>query len=134
MSHKRLNGKVTICLQMEKDQPNNDGGKFKRKVSPNGTSVSLKKAKAQGWSLSEVSLARVIIDFVYNKLEVIVSHIESTEKEKEERDCVEMALDLTKRKTYEQIIKGIKENVCRIFNYTEIGMLFYDPHGKKLHF
>ena len=86
---------------MEKDQPNNDGGKFKRKVSPNGTSVSLKKAKAQGWSLSEVSLARVIIDFVYNKLEVIVSHIESTEKEKEERDCVEMALDLTKRKTYE---------------------------------
>jgi hypothetical protein len=117
---------------MEKDQPNNDGGKFKRKVSPNGTSVSLKKAKAAGWSLSEVSLARVIIDFVYNKLEVIVSHIESKEKEKEERDCVEMALDLTKRKTYEQIIKGIKENVCRIFNYTEIGMLFYDPHGKKL--
>jgi hypothetical protein len=125
-------GKKIILVK--KDQPNNDGGKFKRRVSPNSTSVSLKKTKGPGWSLSEVSLARVIIDFVYNKLEVIVSHIECKEKEKEERDCVEMALDLTKRKTYEQIIKGIKENVCRIFNYTEIGMLFYDPHGKKLHF
>ena len=119
---------------MEKDQLNNDGRKFKRRVSLNSTSVSLKKTKVPGWSLSEVNLAKVIIEFIYNKLEVIVSHIESKEKEKEERDCVEMALDLTKRKTYEQIIKGIKENVCRIFNYTEIGMLFYDPHGKKLHF
>jgi hypothetical protein len=117
---------------MEKDQLNNDGGKFKRRVSPNGTSVSLKKTKSPSWSLSEVSLAKVIIEFIYNKLEVIVSHIESKEKEKEERNCVEMALDLTKRKTYEQIIKGIKENVCRIFNYTEIGMLFYDPHGKNI--
>ena len=42
-----------------------------------------------------------------------------------------MALDLLKRKTYGQIIKGIKENVCRIFNYTEIGMLFYDKFGKS---
>jgi hypothetical protein len=117
---------------MEKDQLNNDGRKFKRRVSLNSTSVSLKKTKVPGWSLSEVNLAKVIIEFIYNKLEVIVSHIESKEKEKEERECVEMALDLTKRKTYEQIIKGIKENVCRIFNYTEIGMLFYDPHGKSL--
>ena len=94
--------------------------------------MSLKKTKTPGWSLSEVSLAKVIIEFVYNKLEVIVSHIESKEKEKEEKDCVEMALDLTKRKTYGQIIKGIKENICRIFNYTEIGMLFYDSAGKYL--
>jgi hypothetical protein len=119
---------------MEKDQVNSDGGKFKRRVSPNGTSVSLKKTKAPGWSLSEISLAKVIIEFVYNKLEIIVSQIESKEKEKEERDCVEMALDLTKRKTYGQIMKGIKENVCRIFNYTEIGMLFYDPLGKCFSF
>jgi hypothetical protein len=58
---------------MEKDQVNSDGGKFKRRVSPNGTSVSLKKTKAPGWSLSEISLAKVIIEFVYNKLEIIVS-------------------------------------------------------------
>jgi hypothetical protein len=41
-----------------------------------------------------------------------------------------MALDLSKRRTYGQIINGIKENVCRIFNYTEIGLLFYDANGK----
>lgn len=116
---------------MEKGPLNNESGKFKRRVSPNGTTVSLKKGKLAGWSLAEVSLAMVIVDFVYNKLEVIVSQIESKEKEKEERDCVEMALDLSKRKTYGQIIKGIKENVCRIFNYTEIGMLFYDKLGKS---
>lgn len=93
--------------------------------------MALKK-KVPHWSLSEVSLSRVIIDFIYNKLECIVSAIECKEKEREERQCVEMALDLSKRKTYGQIIRGIKESVCTIFNYTEIGMLFYDPHGNIL--
>jgi len=52
---------------MEKDNDANAGGKqqFKRRVSPSGTSFSLKKAKTPGWSHAEVNLAKVIIDFVY---------------------------------------------------------------------
>ena len=116
-------------MQMEKDIL--DEKKGKRKVSPNSMAASSpsKKSKVPNWSQAEINLAKIIIQFVYNRLEVLVSHIECKEKEREEKECIAMAIDLSKRKTYGKIIQGIKSNVCRIFNYTEIGLLFYDSHG-----
>jgi hypothetical protein len=37
-----------------------------------------------------------------------------------------MAMDISKRRTYKQLIEGIKTSICRIFCYSEAALLFYD--------
>lgn len=54
-------------------------------------------------------------------------------KEKEEKvdQILEFAKKIVKRKTYRQVIKGIKEEVPKLLGFTEIGLLFYDKKSKK---
>jgi hypothetical protein len=37
-----------------------------------------------------------------------------------------MAIDITHRKTYRQLIKGITSHVCGIFGFQEVAIMFYD--------
>jgi len=61
----------------------------------------------------------------------MVCQLESKEKAKEVQDCILMAADISKRKTYRQIMHGVKTSICQIFCYSEVAILFYDQKGKK---
>ena len=41
-----------------------------------------------------------------------------------------MAQDISNRKTFRQVIKGVRSNVCGIFGFCEVGVLFHDAKGK----
>ena len=147
ISHKRPHsGKLTVGIQVEKDlrdAPNHD----KKHHSPKRTNTTgwnnggnpgatqsssnhHKKVKP-GWSLPDQNLLRLIIEFVYNKLEILTCGIESREKAKEANECVMMAIDIGKRRTYKQLIEGMKHSICRIFCYSEVALLFYDDACKN---
>jgi len=83
-----------------------------------------------GWSLPDQNLLRLIIEFIYNKLEILTCGIESREKTKEANECVMMAIDIGKRRTYKQLVDGMKQSICRIFCYSEVALLFYDEACK----
>jgi hypothetical protein len=94
------------------------------------TQTSINKKVKPGWSLADQNLLKGIIEFVYNKLEILTCGIESREKTKEANDCMMMAFDICKRRTYKQLIEGIKHSICKIFCYTEVALLFYDDNRK----
>lgn len=98
----------------------------------NTTQTSLNKKVKPGWNLPDQNLLKVIIEFIYNKLEILTCGIESREKIREAQDCMGMAFDICKRRTYKQLIEGMKHNICRIFCYSEVALLFYDDNGKPM--
>jgi hypothetical protein len=83
---------------MEKDPKNPDDKKYK--LRRNTTNLSPKKEKSPSWSQSDINLAKCVIEFVNNRIEIIIGQIECIEKVKEQKQCIEMALDMAKRKTY----------------------------------
>ena len=80
--------------------------------------------------MPDQNLLRLIIEFIYNKLEILTCGIESREKTKEANECVMMAIDIGKRRTYKQLVDGMKQSICRIFCYSEVALLFYDEACK----
>jgi hypothetical protein len=64
------------------------------------THTSIQKKVKPGWNLPDQILLKCIIEFIYNKLEILTCGIESREKIKEAQDCMAMAFDICKRRTY----------------------------------
>jgi hypothetical protein len=50
--------------------------------------------------MSDINMMRIILEFVFNKLEIMVNGMESKEKADEAHDCTLMVMDIMKRKTY----------------------------------
>ncbi len=124
--------KITVGVQVEKDlrevhnhgkdkkfspRRTNSSGWNKGNSNPGATQLSQTKKVKPGWSLVDQHLLKIIIEFVYNKLEILTCGIESREKTKEAQECRGMAIDISKRRTYKQLIEGIKHSICRIFCY-----------------
>lgn len=83
-------------------------------------------------NVNDVNLLKIILEFIFNKMEILINGIESKEKASEGKECMNMAIDITKRKTYKQLIKGITSHVCGIFGYKDVAILFYDPKEDTL--
>lgn len=82
--------------------------------------------KKSCWGNNDVNLLRIILEFFFNKLEILINEIETKEKILEAKQCQLMAMDVSKRKTYRQLINGFQSHICGIFGYSEIAVLFYD--------
>lgn len=89
-----------------------------------------KKGKG-GWSTNDIALLRIILEFLYSKLEIIFNWIEGREKQIEAHKCQAMTQDFSKRKTYKQLISGIPKSICEIFGYKNVSLLFYDHRSES---
>ena len=139
MGHHRRNGKTSLCLQLERAPKIEDAvGKAiaqklsLRKQTTQSPGAGSNKKQKTVWNHNDITLLKIAMEFIFNKLEIMVSGLESKEKAGETNDCIAMACDLSKRKTYRQLITGIKENIISVFGYQEVAILFFDSNSKKL--
>ena len=79
-----------------------------------------------------MALLRIIMEFIFSKLEIIFNGMESREKQVEAQRCMVMAQDFSKRKTYKQLMAGISKSLCENFGYQSVSLLFYDLKCKIL--
>ena len=116
---KAHNGQVQFALQLEADlsQEQPDLKKTRKKLP-----LHLSK----GWNYNDQNMVSIILEFFSMKLDILLLNNQMSEKDDKVQEIIGFAQDIARRKTYRHLIRGIKSNVCRIFGFSEVGILFYD--------
>jgi len=140
---KKHSKKVWMSLQLEVDlsgeKEDNEGSPGKKKTIGYQASKFKKNKNAQiplhlskGWNYNDQNLARIFSEFLAMKLEILHMGIQTLEKNDKCFDILHFAKQISKRKTYKQLVKGIGKEVCGLLGFKECGLLFYDKKSHSL--
>lgn len=85
---------------------------------------------SKGWNYNDQILVKIMIEFYSTKLESMLMGQLMLEKNEKVEEVVQFAMEICKRKTYRQLIRGLRREIVKLTGFKEIGILFFDTKCK----
>lgn len=123
---------LQFCIQMEVDL-----SKEKEEMQQLQKRIGHKSRKklpmhlSKSWNYNDQNLLKIMIEFLMQKLEVMFLSLQSSEKNAEVFNILKFAQEICRRKTYRQLIRGLKKEILKIFGFEEVAILFHDQKSKS---
>eukprot|EP00347_Sterkiella_histriomuscorum_P014983 403358761 len=122
-----------FSLQIEQDlsKEQNDMQQLYKKMG-HKTRKKLPMHLSKGWNYNDQNLAKIMIEFFLTKLVIQLKGMKLIEKSEQVDQIIQFAQDISRRKTYRQLIRGLKREFVKLTGFQDIGLLFFDEKLQEL--
>ncbi|CDW73584.1 UNKNOWN [Stylonychia lemnae] len=117
---------LVFCVQLEADLSKENEMQQLSKKMGNRTRKKLPMHLSKGWNYSDQNLIKIMVEYLLSKIEVVIYQQVLLEKNDKVDEIIKFAFDICGRKTYRQLIRGLKRQLVKLTGFQEIGILFHD--------